>query len=298
MSVFHEVYSELKCWLDNKHVLYKSLPESIFTHGFHYGSSAFEGIRAYETKAIGITKFNIFKAREHFERLERSARFIGWDDYPYSVDYLIEQTEALIALNGLRSCYIRPVVFLNDHSLKIATSSDLFSLLILVRPWKNFFDHEKSIAVSLCPTHGPGYSWREVKLSAHYAYTLPFQLRARRQGFDDILRYGKDKNCIEFSGANLGYLVKDIVYLPTISEGLNGITKQTLIDICLNLGVSVQTDKKLALEELNQIDGLFSLGTATEICPISRVDQLQIQSSSQEVVKELMVAYGKLTSCQ
>ena len=282
-------------WLDGKYLSVGSLPDTFLLHGFHYGSSAFEGIRAYRANSSN-NKFHVFKSFEHFQRLENAARFLGWDDYPYSSDFLAKEVESLIFKNNLTDCYIRPIVFINDLSLKIATKKSLFSLMIFVKPWENFFNTNKHISVSLCPSLGPGAAWREVKLSAHYAYTLPFQLRAREQGFDDILRFNSQGICQEFSGANLGFIQNETVFLPSVANGLNGITKNTLIELCKENRIKVDTSKQLKINDIRSLEGLFSLGTATEICPISQVNDFHIESKTNTLIKELMSEYSKLTS--
>ena len=280
-------------WLDGQITPFSSSPDFSLSHGMQYGSCVFEGIRSYR---LTDNSFALFKGKEHFQRLERAAKFLGWADFPYSPDSLVEQTCQLIKLNQLKDCYVRPVVFLKNNNLKIATDTNFFSIVIFVMPWQNFFDRKRKISVSLCPDLGPSSMWREHKLSAHYAYTLPFQLRARNNGYDDILRYNKQGICYEFSGANLGYIKDDIIYLPKVESGLNGITKNAIIDICTSKGLNFCTKKQLSVKDISEIDALFSMGTATEICPISQVNSLNIKSRSHKVLQKIIKTYTKITT--
>src|SRR5213592_4451123 len=219
---------ELVPWDDAKvHVL---------SHGLHYGTGVFEGIRAYETQH-GTA---VFRHREHLERLEKSAE-LYYLDLPYSVDELRDATHELIRRNGLRACYIRPIAFRGYGEMGLYAQGSPVEVAIGVWKWGAYLGDEgkrRGIRAKLS-------SWRRIssdslmtqaKASGHYLNSILAKIETTREGYEEAIMLDQTGMVSEASGENI-FIVRDgVLATPPPGAILDGVTRRSIIEIANELG--------------------------------------------------------------
>jgi branched-chain amino acid aminotransferase len=261
-----------KIWMNGEFVAWEDASIHILTHGLHYGSGVFEGIRAYETERGPA----VFRFREHLERLRRSAQ-LYYIDLPYSIEKLREVTHELIRLNGLRSCYIRPIAFRGYGEMGLFPLNAPVDVAIAVWSWGLYLGDEAQREGVRCKVS----SWRrmspdsfipQAKACGQYLNSILAKVETAKAGYDEAILLDEHGNVCEGSGENI-FLVRDgeISTPPPTASILDGITRRSVIQIAQDLGFRV-IERDIARGELYQADELFLTGTATELAPIREVD--------------------------
>jgi branched-chain amino acid aminotransferase len=255
---------ELVAWEDAKiHVL---------THGLHYGSGVFEGIRAYETER-GTA---VFRLREHLERLAQSAE-LYYIDMPFTLERLREATHELIRINKLRSCYIRPLAFRGYGEMGLFPLNAPVDVVIAVWSWGAYLGEEGKRDGIRCKVS----SWRrmspdsfipQAKASGQYLNSILAKLESAKAGYEEAILLDEHGNVCEGSGENI-FVVHDglISTPPPTASILDGITRRSAIQIADDLGLDV-VERDIARAELYQADEVFLTGTAAEVVPVREVD--------------------------
>ena len=266
-------------WLNGAFQPFNDSNVHLLSHTLHYGLGAFEGIRAYETEAGGA----IFRLSEHTERLFDAAKKINIT-IPYSKEELeVVQKEAMTK-NKLQEGYIRPIVFLGSESMGLR-AKDLVSVNVAVACWEwpSYMDPEakkKGISIIKSPYQqyeNPLYS--NNKIIGTYINSIMALHDALAKNADEAILLDKNGFISEGSGENL-FIIKDSKLLtPKTDFCLNGITRQTVMQIASDLGIEVE-EKNLIFDELVDADEAFFSGTAVEITPITKVDNLIIGSGT------------------
>jgi branched-chain amino acid aminotransferase len=261
-----------KIWMDGEFVAWDEAQIHVLTHGLHYGSGVFEGIRAYETDRGPAA----FRLREHLERLQSSAR-LYYMELPFAIEKLREVTHELIRINKLRSCYIRPIVFRGYGETGLFPLTLPVSVAIAAYPWGLYLGeevHKKGVRCKVA-------SWRrmspdsfipQAKACGQYLNSILAKIETAKAGYDEAILLDEHGNVCEGSGENI-FLVRDgeISTPPPTASILDGITRRSVIEIASDLGFAV-IERDIARGELYQADELFFTGTATEIAPIREVD--------------------------
>jgi len=266
-------------WLNGAFQPFNDSNVHLLSHTLHYGLGAFEGIRAYETEAGGA----IFRLSEHTERLFDAAKKINIT-IPYSIEELeVVQKEAMTK-NKLQEGYIRPIVFLGSESMGLR-AKDLVSVNVAVACWEwpSYMDPEakkKGISIIKSPYQqyeNPLYS--NNKIIGTYINSIMALHDALAKNADEAILLDKNGFISEGSGENL-FIIKDSKLLtPKTDFCLNGITRQTVMQIAIDLGIEVE-EKNLIFDELVDADEAFFSGTAVEITPITKVDNSIIGSGT------------------
>ena len=274
-------------WLNGSFQPFNNTNVHLLSHTLHYGLGAFEGVRAYETQSGGA----IFRLRDHTERLFDAANKINIT-IPYSVDELEEvQKEAMIK-NDLKEGYIRPIVFLGSESMGLR-AKDLVSVNVAVACWEwpSYMDPEakkKGISIIKSPYQqydNPLYS--NNKIIGTYINSIMALHDAIAKNADEAILMDKNGFISEGSGENL-FIVKDSKLItPKTDFCLNGITRQSVIEIAQDLGMEVQ-EKDLLFDELVNADEAFFSGTAVEITPITNLDKSDIGEGLRGPVTEML----------
>jgi branched-chain amino acid aminotransferase len=259
-------------WMNGEFVPWEAATVHVLAHGLHYGSGVFEGIRAYETDRGPA----VFRFREHLERLERSAH-LYYIELPYSTEKLREVTHELIRINGLRSCYIRPIVFRGYGEMGLFPLNAPVDVVIAVWSWGLYLGEEVHKEGVRCKVS----SWRrmspdsfvpQAKACGQYLNSILAKIETAKAGYDEAVLLDDHGNVCEGSGENI-FLVRDgkIATPPPTASILDGITRRSVIQIAEDLGFDL-VERDIARGELYQADELFLTGTATEIAPIREVD--------------------------
>jgi len=266
-------------WLNGAFQPFNDSNVHLLSHTLHYGLGAFEGIRAYETEAGGA----IFRLSEHTERLFDAAKKINIT-IPYSKEELEAVQKEAMTKNKLQEGYIRPIVFLGSESMGLR-AKDLVSVNVAVACWEwpSYMDPEakkKGISIIKSPYQqyeNPLYS--NNKIIGTYINSIMALHDALAKNADEAILLDKNGFISEGSGENL-FIIKDSKLLtPKTDFCLNGITRQTVMQIASDLGIKVE-EKNLIFDELVDADEAFFSGTAVEITPITKVDNLIIGSGS------------------
>jgi branched-chain amino acid aminotransferase len=259
-------------WHNGELVAWEDAKVHVLTHGLHYGTGVFEGIRAYETSA-GTA---IFRHQEHLERLFRSAE-LYYMPIPYELEELRAATHELIAANELRECYIRPIAFRGYGQMGLYPLDCPVEVSIAVWPWGAYLGEEgkqKGIRAKVS-------SWRRIphdsliphaKASGQYLNSVLAKIEASKAGYQESLLLDAHGFVCEGSGENV-YLVREgVIYTPPHTAGiLDGISRRSVITIAGDLGYTV-VERDLARSELYLADEVFLSGTAAELVPVAEID--------------------------
>ena len=274
-------------WLNGSFQPFNDTNIHLLSHTLHYGLGAFEGVRAYETESGGA----IFRLGDHTKRLFDAANKINVT-IPYSLEELeAVQKEAMIK-NNLKEGYIRPIVFLGSESMGLR-AKDLVSVNVAVACWEwpSYMDPEakkKGISIIKSPYQqydNPLYS--NNKIIGTYINSIMALHDAIAKNADEAILMDKNGFISEGSGENL-FIVKDSKLItPKTDFCLNGITRQSVIEIAQNLGIEVQ-EKDLLFDELVNADEAFFSGTAVEITPITNLDKSDIGEGLRGPVTQIL----------
>jgi len=251
---------ELKPWKDAKiHVL---------THGLHYASTVFEGERAYGGE--------IFKSRQHTERLHRSAGMLDFT-IPYSVDEIEAAKRLVLERNGLTDAYVRPVAWRGSEELSVPGRNNKVHLAIASWVWPSYFSVEEKLKGirlewSKWKRPSPETIPSHAKAAGLYMICTLSKDAAMANGYSDALMLDYRGYVAEATGANVFFIKGDEIHTPDPDCFLNGITRQTVIELAKANGYKV-IERHIRPEELKNYDECFLTGTAAEITPVSLVGE-------------------------
>lgn len=251
---------ELKPWKDAKiHVL---------THGLHYASTVFEGERAYGGE--------IFKSREHTERLIRSGKQLDFT-IPYSADEIEAAKRLVLEKNGLTDAYVRPVAWRGSEELSVPGRNNKVHLAIACWVWPSYFSVEEKLKGirlewSKWKRPSPETIPSHAKAAGLYMICTLSKDAAMANGYADALMLDYRGYVAEATGANVFFVKGDEIHTPTPDCFLNGITRQTVIGLAKEQGYKV-IERHIMPDELKGFDECFLTGTAAEITPVSLVGE-------------------------
>lgn len=238
----------------------------LYGQSLHYGYSVFEGIRAYGTH----NGTRVFKIREHFERLKRSAELVHIP-FTWDINKLIKQTYRLLEINNLKDAYIRPLVFCPPAmSLNAAKEA---SIMICAWEWDAYLGHNLlKVGVSDFERPNPKSIPIEAKVGGNYVNSILATTEAKKKGFDEALLLDMYGNVAEAPGANIFIEKNGRLYTPPTGNILPGITRATVIELCHILDIEI-IEKHLTVKDIKHADSAFFCGTATEIAGIASIDE-------------------------
>ena len=265
-----------KIWMNGDLVDWNDARVHVGTHGLHYGSGIFEGIRAYET-AKGSA---VFRLTEHLKRFENSARLLGME-LGYSVDALRQASHDVIAANGLPECYLRPIAFFGYGELGVSAVGNPVDVVIMSWPWGAYLGEEGlkngiRAKISSWQRIGPNVIPHAAKATGVYLNSMLAVTEANRAGYDEAILLTAEGYVADGSGENV-FIVKDgELFTPDLSTSiLPGITRDTVIQIAQDLGYTVH-ETSLIRSDLYLADEAFMTGTAAEVTPLRAVDDIEI----------------------
>lgn len=254
-------------YVDGAFVKADSTRIDLFSQSLHYGYSAIEGIRAYNTH----NGTRLFRAEQHYDRLRSSCEYVSIP-FPWETDLLIDKTYQLLEKNNLRSAYVRPLVT-TGHNMYLTPSEDS-SIVISAWEWGPFLGTDR-IKVTLSPYQRPNpHSLPpDAKLSGQYVASILATTEATKRGFDEAILLDSEGYIAQASSNNL-FIEKDgLLYTPSLGHIFPGITRQTVLEIAKVLNIDV-VEKQLSPEEFKAADSAFLTGTATGIVGIAAVDDI------------------------
>lgn len=274
-------------WVDGEFVDWADATTHVLSHGIHYGTGIFEGVRCYDTESGP----QIFRWNAHLERLFQSAKPLGIE-IPYSRDVLTHATEELIRRQSLEACYIRPVVFYGYDKLGISPDGLPIKTAIAAWPLGAYLgeaglEDGVDVAVSSWRRYATDQLPTTMKATGAYVNSVLATREARGNGYDEAILLNTDGNVAEGPGENLFLVDGDDLYTPGIAEGvLSGVTRDSVIRLARELGYSVYDEATISRGELVTADELFFCGTAAEVTPIRSVDNITVGQGSRGPVTE------------
>ena len=265
-----------KIWMDGALVDWADAKVHILTHTLHYGCGVFEGIRAYATSQGPA----VFRLTDHIERLFDSAQ-IFMIDIPFTREQLIEATKETVRVNGLDSCYIRPIVYLGYGEMGLNPLPCPVNVSIAVWPWGSYLGdegvrHGVRMKISSWQRHDPNSMPPAAKGTGMYINSSMAKVEALKAGYDEAILLSPQGYVSECTGENI-FVVRDgrIVTPPVSAGALEGITQNSVMTIARDLGIDAVVGSILR-SDLYTADEAFLTGTAAEVVPIRSVDDREI----------------------
>ena len=273
------VNTDLKyIWKNGSYEKWDESSVHILSHTVHYGTGVFEGVRAYETEKGAA----IFRLEDHTKRLFEAAKKINIE-VPYTQDELNRVQKDIFIKNNLSEGYLRPIIFMGSESLGLRATDLSVNVAVAAWEWPSYMSPEaKKNGISIIKSPFEQYSnpiHSGYKIIGTYINSTMALHDAISKGADEALLLDKNGYISEGSGENIFSVKENILSTPKIDHCLNGITRQSIIKIALDLGLKVE-EKDITYEELIQSDEVFFSGTAVEITPISKIDDVIIGSGS------------------
>ncbi|MBN9083571.1 MAG: branched-chain amino acid aminotransferase [Rhizobiales bacterium 62-17] len=266
MSVLPFDQREGFIWMNGKLLPWKEAHLHVLSHGLHYGSSVFEGERAYGGK--------IFKSLEHTERFHNSAKLLDFE-IPYSVEEIEAAKQLVVEKNGMQSCYVRPVAWRGSEMMAVAAQNATIHVAIAVWDWPSMFDvNEKMRGIRLDIAEyrrpDPRTAPCQSKAAGLYMICTISKHAAERKGYADAMMLDWEGRVAECTGANIFFTKDGAIHTPTADCFLDGITRRTVIDLAKRRGIGVH-ERRIMPDELTSFNECFLTGTGAEVTPVSEV---------------------------
>lgn len=273
-------------WYNGHFVPWKDATTHILNHGLHYGSSVFEGQRAYNKK--------IFKLEEHTERLRFSANELGFD-LPYSNAELNDASLEAMEKNDITNGYFRPVAWRGSEMMAISAQKNTINVAIACWEWPSYFDRDArmrglKLKTSNWKRPSPESAPVHAKAAGLYMICTLSKHAAEAEGYDDALMHDYRGLIAECTGANIFFVTQDKeIHTPTADCFLNGITRRTVMELAQKEGFKV-VERHIKPEELPSFEEVFVTGSAAEVTPIGKIDdhQFTVGTVTQTVEKAYM----------
>jgi branched-chain amino acid aminotransferase len=272
-------------WLDGRMTPWREAKIHVLTHGLHYGATVFEGERAYD----GV----VFKGSEHSKRLHRSAELVGYS-VPVPVDELDRIKLELMDKNGFPDCYVRAFAWRGSEMMGVSAQQASIRTCIAVWQWGNYFaDKMKGIRVTMSDWKRPSPETipSAAKAAGLYMICTMSKHKAEAEGFADALMLDYRGYVAALTGANV-FLIRDgTIHTPTPDCFLNGITRQTVIELAKARGYEV-IERHITPDELASFSEVFITGTAAEVTPVSEMAGHTYKPGA--ITEQLMTDYENL----
>jgi len=280
-------------WFDGKFVKHNNAKIPVTTHAIHYGTSIFEGIRAYWNGE----KLNIFRLDEHITRFRNSGKF-----YDITLNFSNKEIkDAIINLckrNKIKtSCYIRPFYFVGQYGINLhVTKKAPTHTVIFCFPFGDLFDKSGITAcISKWRKFNDSSTPTQAKMGGNYLNSILATQDAKERKFDEAILLDKDGNVSEAPGENI-FIVKNktLITPPLSSSALDGITRKSILEYSKSMGIKSKV-KKITKEELKKADEVFLTGTAAEITPVIKIESKRIGNGKVgQITEQVMSTYSEI----
>jgi branched-chain amino acid aminotransferase len=278
-------FSDLKgyVWLNGDYMQCQDANIHFLSYSLHYGASVFEGMRAYSGK--------VFRLREHIDRLIAGCTSLGIE-FPTTTADFSQVCANLLQKNNLQNAYIRPIVWLGPEQMSLNPHKTKVNVGVAAWEWPSYFDSDRDTGIKVCLSR-----WRKSlegcapqNLKAAGMYMIPglAKQEAERLGYEDTIMLDPDGYIAELSAANFFAVRDGVLYTPRTNHILNGITRQEIISIAREVGISV-IEANISVSELKYFSECFATGTAVEVLPINRIGVLNYGVG--EITKNLREIY-------
>jgi branched-chain amino acid aminotransferase len=275
-----------KIWFNGTFVPWEEANVHVLSHAIHYGTSFFEGMRCYETEKGSA----VFRLDDHLRRLLDSMKIYRTES-PYTIAQLHDATLETIRVNGIKSCYIRPIMFRGYGELGVNPAHCPVDTVIANWGWGAYLGADGlkngvNVCVSSWNRSAPNTLPNMAKVGANYMNSQLIKLEALSNGYDEGIGLDVNGMVSEASGENI-FLVRDgVLYTPPVGNSvLNGITRHSIITLSEKLGLKV-VEQNLPREMLYIADEVFFTGTAAEVTPVASVDRIKVGEGKRGPVTE------------
>jgi branched-chain amino acid aminotransferase len=277
-----------KIWFNNELCEWQDARVHVISHGMHYASLVFEGLRVYNSK--------IFKLEEHTDRLFKSAKILDMN-IPYSYDEIVKATKKLVSDQGIENGYIRPFVWRGSEMMGVSAQNTKINVAIAIWDWPTYFDPDlklKGIKLNISKWQRPPQNsspW-ESKAAGLYMICTLSKHQAEKEGYTDSLMLDHEGNIAEATSANIFFKDENNeLHTPIPDSFLDGITRKTVIELAKSKNIKIH-ERKISPTELNKFKGCFITGTAAEITPVGNI--LDNNFEVCDLIKDLSLSYEKL----
>ena len=279
---------EGKIWYNGELVNWQDVKLHVLSHGLHYASCVFEGLRVYDGE--------IFKLEEHTERLFHSAKRMDIK-IPYSEDEINNATKKVVSVQNVKNGYVRPFVWRGSEMMAVSAQKTKIHVAITTWEWGTYFDPKlktEGIKLNISKWRRPAPNtipW-DTKASGLYMICTLSKHEAEREGYTDSLMLDHEGNIAEATGANIFFKDKNgELHTPIPDSFLDGITRRTVIEIAKSKNIKVN-ERKISPKELSHFTGCFLTGTAAEVTPVSKI--LEQNYIVCNLILDLSSSYEKL----
>jgi len=274
-------------WFDGKMVPWRDAKIHVLTHTLHYGMGVFEGVRAYHAEE-GTA---IFRLQDHTDRLFNSAKIMNME-MPYSKDEINQAQLDAVKMNNLDSAYLRPMAFYGSEGMGLRADGLKTHIIVAAWSWGAYLGPEAlekgiRIRTSSFTRHHPNIAMCKAKANGNYINSMLALSDALRDGYDEALLLDVDGFVAEGSGENFFLVRNGVIYTPELTSALDGITRQTVIQLAKEEGYEV-VEKRITRDEVYIADEAFFTGTAAEVTPIRELDRRAIGCGSRGPITEVL----------
>jgi len=279
-------------WMNGEFLEWKTAKSHIISQGLHYASAVFEGERAYNGK--------IFKSAEHTKRLFKSAEIIGIT-IPYTEEQINEAKDELIKKMNFKDCYVRPLAWRGSNQMGLSTSNADINVAIAVwDDWATYFnieDRKAGLRLITSPWKRPAPDTApfEAKASGPYIICTMSKEYAEKNGYHDAMMLDYRGYVAEGTGANIFFIKDNHIHTPIPDCFLNGITRQTVIEMAKNQGFKI-IEKHIQPDEIKNYEEAFLTGTAAEITPIQSIDNINFTIGDNSTTYKFMQDFSNLVN--
>ena len=271
-------------WMNGAFVPWKDAKVHVLTHALHYASAVFEGERAYGGE--------IFKSTEHSERLKKSAQTLDFE-IPYSEDEIDAAKRLVLEKNGQQDAYVRPIAWRGSEQMGVSAQNNKIHLAIATWQWPSYFDpvqRLKGIKLDLADYRRPDPATAPCRAKAAGLYMICTisKHKAERKGYADAMMLDWQGRVAECTGANIFFIKDGKIHTPTADCFLDGITRQTAIELAKRRGIEV-IERRIMPDELTGFSECFITGSAAEVTAVSEIAQWRFTPSA--ITQQLMDDY-------
>ena len=279
---------EGEIWMNGEYVDWADAQVHVLTHGLHYASSVFEGMRAYDGR--------VFLCTEHNERLHESARLLGFD-IPFDVETLDRVCHELLERNGFQDAYVRPVAWRGSEMMGVSAQANTINVAIATWDWPSYYDAEqrlKGIRLDIAEWRrpDPATAPSRAKAAGLYMICTLSKHAAEAKGYSDALMMDWRGHVAEATSANVFFVKDGEIHTPDPDCFLNGLTRQTVIRLARARQIKV-IERTIMPDELDGFEECFLTGTAAEVTPVGEIGPHRFAPGA--VTKALMNDYSAET---
>ena len=276
-----------KIWLDGSFVEWRDANVHVLTHAMHYASSVFEGERAYNGK--------IFTSWEHSERFKKSANLIDFE-IPYTIEEIEKAKYQSLEKNGLTDAYVRAFAWRGaGKDMGVASSQNPVRVAIAVWSWGNYYGDAKfkgaKLDIAKWRRPDPATAPSQAKAAGLYMIATMSKHAAEDKGCSDAMMFDYRGYVAEATGANVFFVKDGAVHTPKADAFLNGITRQTVINLLKEKGISI-IERHIMPDELESFEQCWLTGTAAEVTPVGQIGDYKFEVGA--LTKEISDSYDKI----